>query len=73
VDQVRKELDYRRYRNHEHININRNIIIYHPEFNDENKPVNGKKRDPDTQKELSMLANPKTKKRNTTTLKKLST
>jgi hypothetical protein len=52
VDQVRKELDYRRYRNHEHININRNIIIYHPEFNDKNKPVNEKKRDPDTQKEL---------------------
>jgi hypothetical protein len=46
VEQVRKELDYRRYHNHKHIKT----TTTPPEYqNDENRPVNKNKRDPDTQ------------------------
>ena len=85
VDQVRKELDYRRYHNHEQINITKNISRYHPDFNDENKPVNKRKQDPEIREELFLdngdgskfsvgyapLANSKNKRRHAP--KKLST
>jgi hypothetical protein len=46
VKQVRTELDYRRYHNHKHIKTTTALPEYR---NNENKPVNENKRDPDTQ------------------------
>jgi hypothetical protein len=68
VEQVRKELDYRMYRNH--INIKTPTTI--PEYiNDENRPVTKTKRDPDAQQHIHQTKKPKHEKR--TPLKKLST
>jgi hypothetical protein len=45
VEQVRKELDYHRYHSHKHIETTTTLPEYR---NDENKPMNKNKRDPDT-------------------------
>jgi hypothetical protein len=46
VKEVRKELNHRRYHSHKHIKTTTTLQEYR---NDENRPVNKNKQDPDTQ------------------------